>query len=133
MNPVVHFELPYEDRQRMVDFYAKAFGWQAIGIGQKIQIGGDQQPYSVPQTQGNKHLMINGSGGPGDMARVMALILAEKHAAAGGDVAGAVKRYNGAGPATEQYLAKVQAAKELLLHPRNAPLMQHFNATYLKR
>ncbi len=87
----------------------------------------------LARTPGNKHLMVNGSGGPGDMARIMALILAEKHAAAGGDVAGAVKRYNGAGPATDQYLAKVQAAKGLLSHPRNAPIMQHFNSTYLKR
>ena len=28
MNPVVHFEMPYEDRQRMATFYASAFGWQ---------------------------------------------------------------------------------------------------------
>ena len=28
MNPVVHFEMPYHDRQRMAKFYASAFGWQ---------------------------------------------------------------------------------------------------------
>ena len=28
MNPVVHFEMPAEDRNRMKEFYAKAFGWQ---------------------------------------------------------------------------------------------------------
>jgi predicted enzyme related to lactoylglutathione lyase len=28
MNPVVHFEMPYDDRQRMARFYASAFGWQ---------------------------------------------------------------------------------------------------------
>ena len=28
MNPVVHFEMPYDDRQRMAQFYALAFGWQ---------------------------------------------------------------------------------------------------------
>src|SRR5262249_61939924 len=28
MNPVVHFEMPYDDRQRMAQFYASAFGWQ---------------------------------------------------------------------------------------------------------
>jgi predicted enzyme related to lactoylglutathione lyase len=27
MNPVVHFEMPYEDQKRMADFYTKAFGW----------------------------------------------------------------------------------------------------------
>jgi uncharacterized protein len=29
MNPVVHFEMPAEDRQRMTNFYTKTFGWQA--------------------------------------------------------------------------------------------------------
>jgi uncharacterized protein len=36
MNPVVHFEMPFEDRQRMVDFYAKAFGWQAQLMGPEM-------------------------------------------------------------------------------------------------
>ena len=29
MDPVVHFEMPFEDRQRMSDFYTKSFGWKA--------------------------------------------------------------------------------------------------------
>ena len=28
MNPVVHFEMPAEDKNRMADFYTKAFGWK---------------------------------------------------------------------------------------------------------
>jgi uncharacterized protein len=28
MNPVVHFEMPYDDRRRMAKFYESAFGWQ---------------------------------------------------------------------------------------------------------
>ena len=28
MNPVVHFEMPYDDRKRMAKFYEAAFGWQ---------------------------------------------------------------------------------------------------------
>jgi len=36
MNPVVHFEMPYEDRQRMVDFYSKAFGWKANLLGEEM-------------------------------------------------------------------------------------------------
>jgi predicted enzyme related to lactoylglutathione lyase len=36
MNPVVHFELPAEDSQRMIDFYAKAFGWQAQVLGPEM-------------------------------------------------------------------------------------------------
>ena len=28
MNPVVHFEMSYDDRKRMAKFYESAFGWQ---------------------------------------------------------------------------------------------------------
>ena len=36
MNPVVHFELPSEDRKRMADFYTQAFGWQAQMLGEDM-------------------------------------------------------------------------------------------------
>lgn len=32
-NPVVHFQMPYEDGNRMSQFYAKAFGWEAKETG----------------------------------------------------------------------------------------------------
>lgn len=28
MNSVVHFEMPYDDNKRVVEFYAKAFDWK---------------------------------------------------------------------------------------------------------
>jgi len=33
MNPVVHFEMPYDDRARMARFYRSAFGWQTRMLG----------------------------------------------------------------------------------------------------
>jgi len=33
MNPVVHFEMPAEDKKRMADFYTKAFGWKTQMLG----------------------------------------------------------------------------------------------------
>ena len=36
MDPVVHFEMPYEDKDRMADFYTKAFGWQANKMGPEM-------------------------------------------------------------------------------------------------
>ena len=33
MNPVVHFEMPAEDRKRMAAFYTKAFGWDFTDYG----------------------------------------------------------------------------------------------------
>jgi uncharacterized protein len=36
MNPVVHFEMPAEDRKRMADFYTLAFGWQTKQLGAEM-------------------------------------------------------------------------------------------------
>jgi predicted enzyme related to lactoylglutathione lyase len=36
MNPVVHFEMPYQDQQRTSEFYEKAFGWQAQVMGPEM-------------------------------------------------------------------------------------------------
>lgn len=33
MNPVVHFEMPYEDKERMVKFYSTVFGWEMTKLG----------------------------------------------------------------------------------------------------
>lgn len=35
-NPVVHFEMPYQDHKRLTDFYSKAFGWQMQKLGQEM-------------------------------------------------------------------------------------------------
>lgn len=35
-NPVVHFELPADDRKRMMDFYATAFGWNLKQLGPEM-------------------------------------------------------------------------------------------------
>jgi uncharacterized protein len=36
MNPVVHFEMPAEDRKRMSDFYTKVFGWKTQQLGKDM-------------------------------------------------------------------------------------------------
>jgi hypothetical protein len=36
MDPVVHFEMPYEDRNRMAGFYTKAFGWKPQMLGPEM-------------------------------------------------------------------------------------------------
>jgi len=36
MNPVVHFEMPYEDRDRMAEFYTQAFGWRMQKFGEDM-------------------------------------------------------------------------------------------------
>lgn len=36
MNPVVHFEMPAENKKRMADFYTKVFGWQTQQLGPEM-------------------------------------------------------------------------------------------------
>lgn len=36
MNPVVHFEMPANDRMRMAEFYSNVFGWQTQVFGEEM-------------------------------------------------------------------------------------------------
>ena len=36
MNPVIHFEMPYDDQKRMAKFYEQAFGWQTQALGEEM-------------------------------------------------------------------------------------------------
>ena len=36
MNPVVHFEMPYDNQARMARFYEAAFGWQTQMLGEDM-------------------------------------------------------------------------------------------------
>ncbi|MDD3646019.1 MAG: VOC family protein [Candidatus Gracilibacteria bacterium] len=36
MNPVVHFEMPAEDRKRMSSFYTNVFGWETTQLGPEM-------------------------------------------------------------------------------------------------
>jgi uncharacterized protein len=36
MDSVIHFEMPYEDRERMKTFYETAFGWQTQTLGPEM-------------------------------------------------------------------------------------------------
>jgi uncharacterized protein len=35
-NPVVHFEMPYEDAERVTNFYKAAFGWDMADTGKQM-------------------------------------------------------------------------------------------------
>ncbi|MDE1860575.1 MAG: VOC family protein [Candidatus Micrarchaeota archaeon] len=36
MDPVVHFEMPAEDRKRMISFYSQVFGWETKQLGPEM-------------------------------------------------------------------------------------------------
>lgn len=58
MNPVVHFEMPYENRERLVKFYKKAFGWQMRKLGQEM---GDYVTATTTATDENRMIKTPGN------------------------------------------------------------------------
>ena len=53
MDPVVHFEMPYDDRERIARFYQSAFGW-------KLQMLGEDMGNYVLATTAERDLMPEG-------------------------------------------------------------------------
>jgi uncharacterized protein len=52
MNPVVHFEMPAEDRKRMAEFYTRTFGWNIQQLGPEM---GDYMVVSTSETDAKGH------------------------------------------------------------------------------
>jgi predicted enzyme related to lactoylglutathione lyase len=55
MDPVVHFEMPYDDRERIARFYQSAFGW-------KLQMLGEEMGRYVLATTAETDAMPEGKG-----------------------------------------------------------------------
>jgi uncharacterized protein len=62
MNPVVHFEMPAEDRKRMADFYTKTFGWKIQQLGPEM---GNYMVVSTSETDEKGHPVKPGNIGGG--------------------------------------------------------------------
>ncbi|NVO18962.1 MAG: VOC family protein [Bacteroidetes bacterium] len=58
MNPVVHFELPADDRVRMAEFYTSVFGWQANMLGEEM---GNYVTVATAETDENGQSKIPGT------------------------------------------------------------------------
>lgn len=58
MNPVVHFEMPYEEGERLMKFYAHAFGWQMRKLGKDM---GDYVTASTTETDENRMVKTPGA------------------------------------------------------------------------
>ncbi len=58
MNPVVHFEMPYENSGRLVEFYTAAFGWQMQKLGKDM---GDYVIAATTETDENRMVKTPGA------------------------------------------------------------------------
>ena len=57
-NPVVHFEMPYEDSERLAKFYTQAFGWQMQQHGPEM---GDYVTAATTETDENRMVKTPGN------------------------------------------------------------------------
>ena len=58
MDPVVHFEMPYENAERLAKFYTQAFGWQMQKLGQDM---GDYVTATTTETDENRMIKRPGA------------------------------------------------------------------------
>ena len=58
MNPVVHFEMPYDNHQRLTNFYSEAFGWQMQKFGPEM---GDYVTAATSETDENRMVKTPGT------------------------------------------------------------------------
>ncbi len=58
MDPVVHFEMPYEDAARLSAFYQKVFGWQMNPTGPEM---GDYVTAATTETDANRMVKTPGA------------------------------------------------------------------------
>ena len=60
MNPVVHFEMPYDDRARVAKFYESVFGWKMQQLGEEMGRYVLANTTGVPEGQPKRPGAING-------------------------------------------------------------------------
>jgi predicted enzyme related to lactoylglutathione lyase len=58
MNPVVHFEMPYDNHERLTRFYTEAFGWEMQKLGEDM---GDYVIATTTETDENRMIKTPGT------------------------------------------------------------------------
>jgi predicted enzyme related to lactoylglutathione lyase len=108
MDPVVHFEIPAQDRDRIAAFYSAAFGWQTEKLGPDM---GNYTVVTTTETDGGRPTaagQINGgfylsTDDPASQQPSVVIAVADAQAAldaverAGGTVAGPPQEIPGVG------------------------------------
>lgn len=58
INPVVHFEMPYENKDRMANFYTNAFAWKMQKLGEDM---GNYVTAQTTETDKNNMVKVPGT------------------------------------------------------------------------
>jgi uncharacterized protein len=132
MNPVVHFEMPYDDQTRMARFYEQAFGWRTQALGAEM----DNYVLATTSETGEAGLRQPGAidGGffaktPGSPAQHPSIVIAvddmkeslERVRKAGGTVLGEPMELSGVGLYVSFIDTEGNRVSMLQPVPRNGP------------
>ena len=107
MDPVIHFEMPAEDRKRMIAFYSRVFGWETKQLGPEmgnfVTVNTTESENNTPKKSG----IINGGfyQKTGDVAQTTTVTIQvgdikacrEKIVKAGGKISGDIMDMPGLG------------------------------------
>jgi len=104
MNPVVHFEMPYEQSDRLVKFYSQVFGWNMNPLGQEM--GGYVLATTTETDENNMPLKAGAIGGGffpkgPDMPNCPSVVIAVE------DINDAMKRVTDAGGIIHGYPVEI--------------------------
>ena len=94
MNPVVHFEMPYENSERLVNFYTRAFGWQMQQLGKEA---GEYVLAITTETDENRMPLKVGAIGGGFFPKSQEMPQCPSVVIAVEDIRGAMKKVIDAG------------------------------------
>ena len=95
MNPVVHFEMPYEDHERLTKFYTQAFGWQMQKLGKEM---GDYVVATTAETDEDRMIKTSGAINGGFFPKTDdRTVLHPSFVIAVDDIKDAMKKIEGAG------------------------------------
>jgi len=125
-NPVVHFEMPYEDEARLTRFYQQAFGWVMQSTGPQM---GDYVSAQTAETDDNRMVTTPGTINGGFYPRTPESPEHPSVVIAVGDIVAAMRAVTDAGgtvlgepveiPGIGQYVsfADTEGNRVSLLHP----------------
>jgi uncharacterized protein len=94
MDPVVHFEMPYSNGERLVKFYSQVFGWQMLQLGKEM---GDYVVATTTETDENRMPLKIGAIGGGFFPKGPGMPQCPSVVVAVADVKLAIKKVTDAG------------------------------------
>jgi len=97
-NPVVHFEMPYEDQERLSKFYSQAFGWQMQKMGNEM---GDYVVAATAETDENRMVKTPGAINGGFFPKAQAQYAGTSVVISVDDIKAAMKKITDAGGKVE--------------------------------